>query len=179
MQDILCSNAEECENPVILPIPPKPIVTTFDEMYQFFLSGITDDMFMELTREDTEALLEEILIAALPHFEFPRWANPFDLDLRNRCFSAKLSLEEMLIIRYYMIAEWIGYQLATIDLIKQKYTGSDFKLTSQASHMKQLSNLKKDYEQRGFHAQRVYCRRKKVDGGIHSTFTQIMQPYKY
>lgn len=104
MQDIKLNTDLDCECPVI-PLPPKPVVTTFQEMYDFFLSGITDDMFMELTREDTEALLEEILIAALPHFEFPRWKNPFDLDLRNKCFSAKLSLEEMLILRYYMIAE--------------------------------------------------------------------------
>lgn len=46
--------------------------TTFQEMYDFFLAGITDDMFMEMTREDTEGVLEELLVAALPHFEFPR-----------------------------------------------------------------------------------------------------------
>ena len=46
--------------------------TTFQEMYDFFLFGITDDMFMEMTREDTEGVLEELLVAALPHFEFPR-----------------------------------------------------------------------------------------------------------
>jgi hypothetical protein len=32
-----------------------------------------------MTREDTEALLEEILMAAIPHFEFPR-KNVFDID---------------------------------------------------------------------------------------------------
>ena len=40
--------------------------TTFQEMYDFFLAGITDDMFMEMTKEDTEEMLEEILMAALP-----------------------------------------------------------------------------------------------------------------
>ena len=40
--------------------------TTFQEMYDFFLAGITDDMFMELTKEDTADMLEEILYAALP-----------------------------------------------------------------------------------------------------------------
>ena len=35
-------------------IPP----TSFQEMYEFFLAGVTDDMFMELTKEDTEKLLE-------------------------------------------------------------------------------------------------------------------------
>lgn len=79
-------------------------VTSFEEMYDFFLAGITDDMFMEMTIEDTTALLEEILLAALPHFEFPR-KNIFDLDLIGKNFSAKLTEEEMMIIRQYMISE--------------------------------------------------------------------------
>ncbi len=79
--------------------------TSFQEMYDFFLAGVTDDMFMELTREDTEAMLEEILMAALPHFEFPKDKDLFSLDLKNKVFTAKLSLEEMMIIRQYMISE--------------------------------------------------------------------------
>lgn len=151
--------------------------TSFKEMYDFFLAGITDDMFMELTAEDTEAMLEEILLAALPHFEFPRWENPFNIDIKNKSFNVKLSLEEKMIIRQYMISEWIGFQLATIELIKQKYSGSDFKFTSQASHMKQLNNLKKEYESKGFHLQRLYCRRKKnTEGRLVSTFQEIMKP---
>lgn len=149
-------------------------VTSFEEMYDFFLAGITDDMFMEMTKEDTEALLEEILLAALPHFEFPR-KNIFDLDLTGKNFSAKLTEEEMMIIRQYMISEWIGYQLANIDLVKQKYSGSDFKFTSQASHIKQLVTLKKEYETKGFHLQRLYNRRKKLrTGGYGSTFARVM-----
>lgn len=155
----------------------EPIYTTFQEMYDFFLAGITDDMFMELTKEDTEAMLEEILLAALPHFEFPRWENPFDLDMRDKRFTTLLSLEEKMIIRQYMISEWIGFQLATVDLIRQKYSGSDFKFTSQASHLKQLTTLKKEYETKGFHLQRLYCRRKKdIKGRLRTTFRQIMEP---
>ena len=155
----------------------QPTCTSFQEMYDFFLAGITDDMFMEMTQEDTEAMLEEILIAALPNFEFPRWEDPFDLDLENKQFTAKLTAEEMLIIRCYMISEWVGFQLATVDLVRQKYSGSDFKFTSQASHMKQLSSLKDKYESKGFHLQRVYCRRAKdKNGRFRSTFSQIMEP---
>lgn len=166
-----------CENSLQLPYnAPDYIPTTFQEMYDFFLAGITDDMFLELTKEDTEAMLEEILIAAMPHFEFPRWQDPFDLDLKNKTFTAQLTTEEKMIIRQYMISEWIGYQLATIDLIKQKYSGSDFKFTSQASHIKQLIAMKENYERKGFHLQRVYCRRRKDENGQYrSTFGDIMK----
>lgn len=150
--------------------------TTFQEMYEFFLSGITDDMFMELTKEDTEQLLEEILIAAMPSFEFPRWENPFDLDLEHKCFTACLTTEEKLILRCYMISEWLSYQLANVDLVRQKYSGSDFSLTSQASHMRQLISLKQEYETKGFHLQRLYCRRfKDKKGNLRSAFGKIME----
>jgi len=79
-------------------------VTSFNEMYDFFLAGITDDMYMEMTIEDTQELLQEILMAALPHFEFPR-EDIFDLDLDAKTFTVKLSQEEMMIIRQYMISE--------------------------------------------------------------------------
>jgi hypothetical protein len=40
-----------------------------------------------------------------------------------------------------------------------KYSGTDFKFTSQANHMQKLLQLKKDYEREGFHLQRLYKRR--------------------
>lgn len=153
--------------------------TTFQEMYDFFLAGITDDMFMELTYEDTQEMLEEILIAALPWFEFPVEKNIFNsLDRENKNFGVKLNVEEMMIIRQYMIVEWLGFQLANIDLVRQKYSGSDFKFTSQATHLKQLKDLKQQYEDKGFHLQRLYRRRSQLDtkGNFISAYTQIIEP---
>lgn len=46
--------------------------TSFSKVYENFLSKITDDMYMELTPEDTYQILQELLISALPKFEFPR-----------------------------------------------------------------------------------------------------------
>ena len=150
--------------------------TTFRELGEFFLAGITDDMFLELTLEDTIAIIDELILAAIPHFEFPR-KDIFDLDLENASFRCHLTLEEMMILRQYMISEWISYQLATIDNIRQKYSGSDFKFTSQASHMKQLIAMKENYEKQGFHLQRLYCRRKKSGQGAYiSTMEKIMEP---
>ena len=81
----------------------------------------------------------------------------------------------MLIIRQYMISQWLRYQLANIDLVKQKYSGSDFKFTSQASHLKQLKDLKIEYEAQGMRLQRLYNRRmKKTSGRYGSTLAHIM-----
>lgn len=149
--------------------------TSFQEVYDFFLAGITDDMYMEMTEEDTQAVLQELLVAAINSFEFPHWSTPFVLDLDNKAFTVKLTSTEMLIIRLYMIVEWLGYQLANVDLVRQKYSSSDFKFTSQSSHMKQLTALKQDYELKALKTQRLYSRREyDSEGQVRSTMYKIM-----
>lgn len=142
---------------------------------------------MELTPEDTVAILKELLISALPKFEFPRQnlvyqeQESFDeVDYEGNpvietVFTQKLTQEEKNIIATYMIVEWIGQQLASVENVRMKYSGSDFKFTSQANHMQKLLQMKKDYEREGFHLQRLYKRRLKDDKGIYrSTFGSIM-----
>ena len=46
--------------------------TCFSTIYNRFLEKITDDMYMELTPEDTLKDLQRLLINAIPGFEFPR-----------------------------------------------------------------------------------------------------------
>ena len=47
-------------------------MTLFTEIYNRFLGKITDDMYVELTPEDTIKDLRNMLIDAIPGFEFPR-----------------------------------------------------------------------------------------------------------
>lgn len=150
--------------------------TKFAVVYDTFLSKITDDMYMELTIDDTRAMLEELLMSALHWFEFPR-VNIFDYDKEIREFNINLSSEEINIIATYMIVEWVGQQLASVENIRMKYSGSDFKFTSQANHLAKLQNLKEKYTAEGFHLQRLYKRRKADKNGImHSTISSIMYP---
>lgn len=158
-----------------------PEYTTFQEVYDAFTSGITDDMFMEMTKEDTDEILEELLMAALPHFEFPR-QDIFNLDKYSKRFKCLLTAEEIRIIRSYMVVEWINYQLASIENVRQKYSGSDFSFTSQASHIDKLIKLRETYKDEGFKLQRLYKRRRRAeDGSYTSTFRKIMskQPRKF
>lgn len=150
--------------------------TKFAVVYDTFLSKITDDMYMELTIDDTRAMLEELLMSALHWFEFPR-VNIFDYDKEIREFNVSLSNEETNIIATYMIVEWIGQQLASVENTRMKYSGSDFKFTSQANHLAKLQSLKEKYVAEGFHLQRLYKRRKADKNGImRSTISSIMYP---
>lgn len=46
--------------------------TRFATVYNRFLGKITDDMYLELTPQDTLKDLQNLLIDAIPGFEFPR-----------------------------------------------------------------------------------------------------------
>ena len=149
--------------------------TPFSDIYKSFLSKITDDMYMDLTEEDTESLLYDIFLSALPHFEFPR-VDIYSFSDEMGGYDIQLSKEEVNIIATYMVVEWLGQQLASVENTRMKYSGSDFKFTSQANHMAKLQSLKTNYEQKGFHLQRLYKRRKADENGImRSTFGSIME----
>ena len=177
--------------------------TPFSMIYDSFLSKITDDMYMELDELDTFRMLEELLNSAIHKFEFPRFDitdyeesymsdgglySGVDSDnmevncltYEGGCFNNEVTPEEINILSTYMIVEWLSQQLASVENTRMKYSGSDFKFTSQANHMAKILQMKTDYEREGFHLQRLYKRRKQDKNGImRSTFGKIMKEPKH
>lgn len=175
--------------------------TPFSIVYDAFLTKITDDLFLELTELDTYKILEDLLMSAIHRFEFPRKnLNDYELfgledsGIYNGAesnyqdailyiygegkFNSILTDEEINILATYMVVEWIGYQLASIENTRQKYSSSDFSFTSQANHMQKLVTVRKEYEREGFHLQRLYKRRAPDENGImRSTFGSICGDY--
>lgn len=159
--------------------------TPFSKVYNRFFSKVTDDMYMELSEFDTYSLVEELLVSAIYSFEFPRVdltnyvlssvTEENEIEIAEGYFNSVLTDEEINILATYMVVGWLGQQLASIENIRMKYSGSDFKFTSQANHMAKIKELKEHFEKEGFHLQRLYKRRKKDDKGImRSTFSSIM-----
>jgi len=122
--------------------------TPFTQVYNRFLGKITDDMYMELTPEDTMRDLRNLLIDAIPGFEFPR-KNLMDYSIEETenvledtsSFKADLSSEEINILAILMMIGWTQRQITSIENTRMKYSGSDFKFTSQANHLSKLLNL--------------------------------------
>ena len=146
-------------------------MTEFNTVYKRFLSKVTDDMYMEITIEETERLLQDLLESALPWFEFPRQS----LAIENGSFISTLEDEEINIIATYMIVEWLGQQLATVELTRMKYSGSDFKFTSQANHLSKLLSLLEETQRQSHHMQRLYKRRKTDDKGNISSNWSVLR----
>ena len=184
------------------------VTTKFATIYNRFLGKITDDMYVELTPQDTLRDLQSLLIDALPCFEFPRcdlfdytittvvknrdeitsedfvlgiiWhelENQFDsLDdmvaadppvdqvlVEESVFNFELSSEEINIIAILMMSAWVQRQVTSIENTRMKYSGSDFKMTSQANHLQKLLSLLSDCQRQSLHMQRLYKRRRFVD----------------
>jgi len=149
--------------------------TSFSEVYDSFLSKVTDDMYMEMFPEEVQDILKDLLINAIPFFEFPKVdISSYNIDVAT--FNTVLSQEEINILATYMLVGWMSQQLATVDNIRMKYSGQDFKFTSQAAHMKAISGIRDTYLKEGIHLQRLYNRRRKnAEGKIVSSFDSLME----
>jgi hypothetical protein len=114
--------------------------TPFSKVYNRFFSKVTDDMYMELSEFDTYSLVEELLVSAIYSFEFPRVdltnyvlssvTEENEIEIAEGYFNSVLTDEEINILATYMVVGWLGQQLASIENIRMKYSGSDFKFTS-------------------------------------------------
>ena len=181
----------------------EKIPTSFITVYDSFLARVTDDMYMEMTEIETIEALQDILINAIPRFEFPR-VDLFDyeegywgdlgtyqgIESDNKevpaigwvggAFSYMLTKEEINILALCMVIEWLGQQLDTTDNTKEKYSGSDFKFTSQANHMAKLKVLIDAQNKDSVHLQRIYKRRQITDdGSVQSTMGNIISKPGY
>ena len=55
--------------------------------------------------------------------------------------------------------------MTSIENTRQKYGGTDFKMTSQANHLTKLLALLKECQRQSLHMQRLYKRRKTDNNG--------------
>ena len=178
--------------------------TQFTAVYDRFLGKITDDMYMELTPEDTIRDLQNLLIDAIPGFEFPRKnISDYSIDTINvkrtelkeddfvindlldddsyvlvdrSSFGVDLTSDEINIIAILMMCGWVQRQVTSIENSRMKYSGTDFKMTSQANHLAKLLNLLSEVQRQSHHMQRLYKRRKTdAAGNITSNWSVLRE----
>lgn len=188
-------------------------MTQFAAVYNRFLGKITDDMYLELTPQDTIRDLQNLLIDAIPDFEFPR-KNLYDYEIKTEIiredlvqeddfilgvlwneltvdesteenipncvversyFNVELTSEEINILALLMKQGWVQRQVSSIENTRMKYSGSDFKMTSQANHLQKLLSLLSEAQRESFHMQRLYKRRKLDDSGNYQSNWSVLR----
>ena len=168
-------------------------------------------MYLELTPEDTIKDMQNLLVNAIPGFEFPRkdlfthtiqvielpenetvpddfvvgviWGELSEDTLQiprvlvdRSEFAADLAAEEINILALLMKESWVQRQVTSIENTRMKYSGADFKMSSQANHLSKLLSLLEESRRDSFHMQRLYKRRKRGANGVYeSNWGSIMQ----
>ena len=149
------------------------MATPFETIIDCFLGKITDDMYLELTYEDTMRDAKLFLLDAIPYFEFPRFAL-YDYDAELEEYNVDLTREEINIIALLMKTAWLERQINSVENTRMKYSGADFKMTSQANHLSKLLQLKSENVRESNHAQRLYKRRKiSANGRVESNWSVL------
>lgn len=149
------------------------MATSFETIIDKFLGKITDDMYLELTYEDTLRDAKQFLLDAIPYFEFPRF-QLYNYDEEEEQYNVDLTVEEINILALLMKTAWLERQINSVENTRMKYSGSDFKMTSQANHLSKLLQLKSENVRESTHAQRLYKRRKNTnDGYVISNWSML------
>ena len=84
--------------------------------------------------------------------------------VENSTFNFELTSEEINIIAILMMQAWVQRQVTSIENTRMKYSGSDFKMTSQANHLQKLMGLLNECKTQSIHMQRLYKRRRMIRG---------------
>ena len=84
--------------------------------------------------------------------------------VENSTFNFELTSEEINIIAILMMQAWVQRQVTSIENTRMKYSGSDFKMTSQANHLQKLMGLLNECQRQSIHMQRLYKRRRMIRG---------------
>ena len=97
--------------------------------------------------------------------------DPPKLLVERSSFAEELTAEEINILAILMMEGWLQRQITSIENIRMKYSGTDFKMTSQANHLAKLLTLLKECQRQSLHMQRLYKRRQLTEGKYESTWS--------
>jgi hypothetical protein len=118
--------------------------TPYQNLFDSFLSKIEDVLYVN-PEFDAESDMIKLLNSAIVQFQFPK-VNIFDKDDSSLQFNVDLSIYEIEILANLMKLEWIKRQTNSVRLLQQYLGDKDFRLTSQANHLKVLIDLKNETE---------------------------------
>lgn len=115
--------------------------TQLEEIYGLFLSNITDYDFLDLTEEDMNNELLMLLKKSLSKF---RYKDNIKINETLDEFTKELTDSEKNIISLGMLSEYLKSKIYNIELLKMNLGSKDWQMYSQANHLKELLDLKKE-----------------------------------
>lgn len=124
------------------------------------------DLDVDVVPEDT--ITDEDFVIGLVWDELEDGEEPVQLALIEKSsFDAELTAEEVEILAILMMNGWLQRQVTSIENTRMKYSGTDFKMTSQANHLSKLQSLLGECQRQSHHMQRLYKRRAFTSNGLY------------
>jgi len=117
----------------------------YSNVYDLFLDEISDSTFLQFPEIDRDLILKKLLLKSLSRFKACK-TDLLDKDDSLEQFNSDPSDEEQLILSTIMRYHWLNQKVYNIELIKQRMTTKDFKLSSQAEHLLRLTVLKQELD---------------------------------
>jgi len=131
------------------------MATLYSDIYNKFLTDIKDDSLLDFTVEERMEILDGLLKKSISRFK------ACQTDLLDRTeripatdttlavegqFNQDLTEEEMNILATIMRKYWLNDKIYNLELLQQRMTTKDFKLTSQAEHLLRLTVLAQELD---------------------------------
>lgn len=130
--------------------------------FEFPRKNILDYELKTLTIPEDQVVPSDFVIGVV-------WEDGDDVDLdpdkvpdvliERSYFAEELTAEEQNILAILMMNGWLQRQVTSVENTRMKYSGADFKMTSQANHLAKLQSLLGECQRQSIHYQRLYKRR--------------------
>lgn len=139
------------------------MATPYQFIYARFMPKITDYTYLNLTPQEIEDNLETFMKSSIIKFRYCSKLTNRDELLKQ--FNDELTEEEQEILAVLMCVEFLTPKLLTDDLLKQTLNSKDYKLYSQANHVKEIRSLRDTFQKEANNLMILYTFNKsKMDG---------------
>lgn len=115
-------------------------MTPFQEIYNRFLTKISDPVLLDMFEDEMEDQLRDYLITSV--VKFPQCKKGKSINLTDNHFEEKLTMEEIEIYATFMVAEWIQPMINNIQSLKPLMVTRDYQSYSQANHLDKMVKLR-------------------------------------
>jgi hypothetical protein len=116
------------------------MATPYVEIYEFFLSKISDYSFLNLTDEELEDDLRIYLKTAIADFDICK-SDLSDRDETIKQFQEDLTDKEKDILARLMVVSYLKPRVVTSENYRLSMSDSDYKTYSQANHIKEIMKI--------------------------------------
>lgn len=119
-------------------------MTPFEKIYKMFLTEVRSYEFFDMSDEQLEAELVELLESAVAYFDMYSQVELSDADftIPDGHFNVELSLIEQKILAHYMLVSHIASHLNNLESSIQVLNSRDYRVYSEANFLSMKQKMK-------------------------------------